>query len=89
DCLIGALRGGMDAPKTVRLADYVAACDRATGTTVVSGLVERYHQKGEAVDLAAFWRELGVAEVAGRIVLDDNAPQAKWRKMIVPGVGDK
>jgi hypothetical protein len=31
------------------------------------------------------WQELGVALVDGRIVLDDSAPQAKWRKMIVMG----
>lgn len=85
DCLVGALRGGYDAPRTVRLPEYVAACDRATGATVVSGLVERYDRKGEAVDLASFWRALGVAETGGRIVLDDGAPQARWRKMIVMG----
>ncbi len=41
--------------------------------------------KGEPVDLAAFWKGLGVAQIDGRIVLDDAAPLAKWRKMIVFG----
>lgn len=85
DCLGGALWSGLDATRTLRLPDYVAACDRATGTTVVSGLADRYYANAQAVDLAAFWRDLGVAEVGGRIVLDDSAPSAAWRRMIVMG----
>ena len=61
------------------------ACDRAAGTTVMSDLVGRYYRNKQAVDLDALWKELGVAEVGGRIVLDDAAPLAKWRKMIVMG----
>ncbi len=85
DCLGGALWSGLDASRNMPLSNYVAACDRTTGTTVVSGLVEQYYQTGLAVDLAAFWRDLGVAEVGGRIVLNDSAPSAAWRKMIVMG----
>jgi hypothetical protein len=69
----------------VRLPEYVAACDRMTGTTVVSRLLDKYFATGSAMDLAGFWRDLGVSEVAGRIVLDDAAPMAHWRKMIVMG----
>ena len=85
DCLGGALWSGLEASRTLRLPEYVAACDHATGTTAVSALLERYYQTGKPVDLAAFWRDLGVAEVGGRIVLDDAAPSAAWRKMIVLG----
>ena len=85
DCLAGALWNGLDAPQTVQVVDYAAACDRATGTKTVSELVERYYRGAQPVDLAAFWKELGVSLVGGRIVLDDSAPQAKWRKMIVMG----
>ena len=39
----------------------------------------------EPVDLAVLWKDLGISVVADRIVLDDRAPSAQWRKMIVPG----
>jgi hypothetical protein len=82
DCLAGALLQGFDGPRRV---EYAAACDQVTGTRVVRDLIDRYYQRGEAVDLAGFWKELGVSLVGGRIVLDDAAPSAKWRKMIVMG----
>lgn len=85
DCLGGALWAGFDGPRRVALQDYVAACDRATGTTAVSALLERHFNAGNAVDLADWWKQLGVALIDGRIVLDDSAPLAKWRKMIVMG----
>jgi hypothetical protein len=85
DCLGGALWNGMDATETVQVADYCAACDRASGTTVMSDLADRYFRNGQALDLNALWKDLGVAVVGGRIALDDAAPLAKWRKMIVLG----
>ena len=51
----------------------------------MSELIDRYVNANTAVDLDALWKDLGVALVDGRIVLDDSAPQAKWRKMIVMG----
>lgn len=85
DCLGGALWAGYEASKNVGLKDYVAACDSATGTRVVGGLVDRYYAIGAPMDLKAFWTDLGVSEVGGRIALNDTAPQAQWRKMIVMG----
>ena len=85
DCLGGALWSGHEASTNERLQDYVAACDGATGTKVVGGLVDLYYTTGAPMDLAAFWRDLGVSEVGGRIALNDSAPQAQWRKMIVMG----
>ncbi len=69
----------------MQVVDYAAACDRAVGGKTMSDLVDRYYRSAQPVDLAALWKELGVALVGGRIVLDDSAPQAKWRKMIVMG----
>ncbi len=85
DCLGGVLWSGLDGTQRTSVADYAAACDRAAGTDAMSALVDRHFNKAEPVDLAALWKELGVSEVAGRIVLDDGAPLARWRKMIVPG----
>lgn len=85
DCLGGALWSGLGATQRTGVADYAAACDAAIGTTVMSGLVDRYFNKAEAIDLAALWKELGVSVTAGRVTFDDAAPLAPWRKMIVPG----
>jgi hypothetical protein len=85
DCLAGVLWSGLDGARRATIAEYAAACDGVTGTTVMSGLVERHFNNAEPVDLAALWKDLGISLVAGRIALDDGAPSARWRKLIVPG----
>ncbi|HTE81037.1 MAG TPA: hypothetical protein VK634_10150 [Reyranella sp.] len=85
DCLAGALWEGLDGAARVSLDAYTQACNRATGTKAMSELIDRHVNANTAVDLDALWKELGVALVDGRIVLDDSAPQARWRKMIVIG----
>ena len=85
DCLAGVLWSGLDGARRATIAEYAAACDGVTGTTVMSGLVERHFNNAEPVDLAALWKDLGISLVAGRIALDDSAPSARWRKLIVPG----
>lgn len=85
DCLAGVLWSGLDGARRATIAEYAAACDRVTGTTVMSGLVERHFNNAESVDLGALWKDLGVSLLAGRIALDNNAPSARWRKLIVPG----
>jgi hypothetical protein len=85
DCLGGVLWSGLDATKRVSVEQFAQACDRATGTTVVGALIADHYDKPQPVDLAALWKRLGVAEIAGRIVYDDGAPAARWRKMIVMG----
>ena len=82
---MGALWDGMGGAGRVGLDAYAAACNRATGTRAMTTMVDRYYYKAEAVDLGKLWTELGVALVGDRIVLDDAAPQARWRKMIVLG----
>ena len=85
DCLAGVLWSGLDGARRATIAEYAAACDRVTGATVMSTLVERHFNSAEPVDLAALWKDLGISLVAGRIALDDGAPSARWRKLIVPG----
>jgi hypothetical protein len=51
----------------------LALGDEATGTTVLSDLHARLGQKGEAADLDALWKKLGLEKKAGRLVLNDNA----------------
>ncbi|MBV8186605.1 MAG: hypothetical protein JO339_05145 [Alphaproteobacteria bacterium] len=86
NCLRGILWNGLDGTQWTTVTDYAAACDRVTGTHAMSALVERRYDKAEAIDLDALWKELGVSLVGGRVALDDSAPSARWRKLIVPGV---
>jgi hypothetical protein len=85
DCVAGALWRGLGGAERVAIDAYAQACDVATGTAAMSTLLDRHYYKAEPIELSKLWRELGVALVAGRIVLDDSAPQARWRKMIVFG----
>jgi hypothetical protein len=82
DCLVGVLRGGLDGSKRATLEEFGAACDKATGTDVMSRLIDKHQAKGEKIDLAKLWSDLGV-EKDGKT--NDEAPLAKWRKMIVYG----
>jgi hypothetical protein len=79
------LWSGLDGARRATVAEYASACDRATGTTVMSGLVERHFNGAEPVDLDTLWKDLGISVIAGRIALDDSASSARWRKLIVPG----
>jgi len=85
DCVAGVLWSGLDGARRATIAEYATACDGVTDTTVMSSLVERHFNSAEPVDLAALWKDLGISLVAGRIALDDGAPSARWRKLIVPG----
>jgi hypothetical protein len=85
DCVAGALWGGLGGADRVGIDAYAQACDQATGTKAMSTLLDRHLYNAQPIELAKLWKELGVALVAGRIVLDDSAPQARWRKMIVFG----
>ena len=89
DCLGGVLWSGLDATRRVSVSEFAAACDRASDSHVVSELVLRHYSGHAPVDLAALWKRLGVTEVNGRIVLDDSAPDAEWRKAIVMGAPDR
>ena len=82
DCLKGALWSGLDGSLRTGLEEYAAACDRATGTKVMAGLIEKHFTKEQPIDLAKLWADLGV-EKGGKT--KDDAPLAKWRQMVVMG----
>ena len=85
DCFAGALWLGLGGADRVGMDAYAQACDSATGTTAMTRLLDRHFYNAAPVDLAALWKQLGVALAGGRIVFDDRAPQARWRRMIVMG----
>ncbi len=85
DCLRDQLRSGPQAALRLAREAWIARCDGVLGVPVVAPLVARLVDRGEAVDLPALWRSLGVALQDGGIVYDDNAPLATIRKLIVAG----
>jgi hypothetical protein len=56
--------------------------DKATGTTVLTGLYNKIRDTPYAPDLDALWSELGVAVQDGKVVFHDSAPLAAIRRAI-------
>lgn len=87
DCLRGARRIGGPGTPTERwtLDMYVERCDRALGAPLMAGVMARYVGTARQVDLEALWRDLGVRVDGATVALDDTAPLAAIRKVIVNG----
>jgi predicted metalloprotease with PDZ domain len=86
DVLRAALTELGDATHVARLEDFVRVGDAATGTHVLADLVAHVAVAGEPVDLAGLWRELGVVEAPGGVVVrKDDAPQTQVRWGIEAG----
>ncbi len=64
------------------IAKVMATGDNATGTTVFTDFYAAYGRRGDAIDLDALWRRLGVANRRGQVVFDDGAPEAALRKSL-------
>jgi hypothetical protein len=60
----------------------LAVADAAVGQTVLTDLYRSVKDSAVAVDLAALWRELGVAVQRDSVRLDDAAPGASIRRAI-------
>lgn len=87
DCFRGARRlGGVMMPtERWSVADYVGRCDAALGAPVMAGFMERHVGRSSRIDLDGLWRELGLRIDGAAITLDDAAPLAAIRKVIVAG----
>ncbi len=85
DALRGIVRAGGNVTAAWPLERAFEIGDRATGVPVLAGLYAKMRKGGEAVDLAALWKRLGVSSAGGRIVFDDSAPLAAVRKGITTG----
>jgi hypothetical protein len=60
----------------------IAIGDKATGVPVLHDLYEQMKATPVTVDLDGLWKKLGVKEVNGQVVFDDNAPLAAVRRAI-------
>lgn len=61
---------------------FMAACDAATKTTVMTELYAKWSQTPVTVDLESLWAELGVRLSGRRVTFDDTAPLAHIRKQL-------
>jgi hypothetical protein len=73
--------GGID--KDWPLSRVLEIGDRATGTTVLTGMYAKWSESPVPVDLTALWKELGVSAGPNHgVVFDANAPLAAVRQSI-------
>ena len=82
DVVRSALARGGDATKVWSVHDVVRLADEATGTTVVSSMVERYAAHGNRIDLEGLLSSLGVEPDGAP---DEAKPLAWVRRGILDG----
>ena len=85
DALRGILRAGGNVTVSWPLEKALAEGDRATGVPVLAELYATMRHGPVRVDLADFWKKLGVSSAGGRMVYDDAAPLAAIRRGITTG----
>ena len=82
DALRALQRNGGNLSRTWTLDRTLEVADRGTGTITLGSLYRIMGNRPHAPDLSRIWRDLGVREERGRIVLDDAAPLAAIRRAI-------
>lgn len=82
DALRGILNAGGDITHDWELAEALKIGDKTTGTSVLSDLYAAWRDKPVQVDLAAMWKELGIAAEGRNIRLSEDAPLAAVRRGI-------
>ena len=80
DVIRTILEAGGDGSVPWPAARVMQAGDAATGTKVLTELYAQLATKPTAPDLAALWKQLGVALQGDRVTFDDSAPLAAIRK---------
>ncbi len=79
------LAKGGDATVVWSMSELIAMAKEVTGTNLFAELVERYGQRGEAIDLAGYLADLGIVTRDGKTTLDETAPHAAIRRSIETG----
>jgi hypothetical protein len=82
DALRGILDAGGDITHDWKLADTLKIGDRASGTTVLTGLYGKMGLLPMDVDLPALWKQLGVEPDGKTVRLIEDAPLAAIRRSI-------
>ena len=79
DALRAIVAAGGTIDKDWPLARVLGVGDKATGTSVLQDLYNKWSQTPVRVDLPLLWKQLGVHEEEGHIVFDAAAPLARVR----------
>jgi len=82
DALRGILNAGGDIRNEWDMQEALSAGDKATGTSVLTGLYAKWKDRPVNVDLNALWKELGVEPDGRTVSLKEGAPLASIRRSI-------
>ena len=82
DALRGILEAGGNITHDWEMTEAFKIGDRATGTTVLSEQYAKWKDKPVQVDLAAMWKDLGIAADGKSVRFIDDAPLAAIRRAI-------
>jgi hypothetical protein len=85
DGLRSVLASGGDASEVWTLDRVIQLIDSRYDAPLLAPLARAHAHREAPVDLDKLWRELGVSRASDGVVLDDSAPLARIRKMVVYG----
>jgi hypothetical protein len=82
DGLRGIVAAGYDITQSANIRAVLQTGDEATGVDVLLELYNEMRASPVPVEIDSLWARLGVAQQAGEIVYDDNAPLASIRRSL-------
>jgi hypothetical protein len=82
DALRGIVTAGYDITKNADIRTVLSAGDAATGVNVLLELYDQMRATPVPEEIDSLWTSLGVAQQAGKIVYNDEAPQAAIRRAL-------
>jgi hypothetical protein len=87
DALRAIVAAGYDMTRPGDIRAVLTVADQATGVTVLLDLYDEMRDQPVPAEVDSLWAELGVTERDGKIVYDDNAPQADIRRALTRYIG--
>jgi hypothetical protein len=89
DALRGIVNAGYDITKRADIRTVLATGDDATGVNVLLELYDEMRAAPVPTEIDTLWKNLGVAQQAGKIIYDDKAPQAAIRRALTRQYSEK
>jgi len=77
-----AINNSRDFRREWDFRETLAIGDAAAGSSVLISMYEEMKDRAVSPDLQLLWKNLGISENSGSVVLDDTAPFARFRKAI-------
>lgn len=88
DALRGIAAGGYDITQSADIRAVLQVADQATGVNVLLELYDEMRAAPLPTEIDSLWANLGVARRAGKIIYDDDAPQAAIRRALTQQYGN-